>query len=154
MTPLGVALDLRRELLDTSYRTVETGVSLQQQPNDALVDSVESQRELDLRILARQYSLLRQTVRQADEGTPGPAASEDALRELDRQVAALQTDRKETVDSLVTALETAGDTTGEVTLESFDTLEEQLLALSAALEQVDGTGVPADPLGLVTDRSD
>jgi predicted nucleic acid-binding Zn-ribbon protein len=149
MTPLGVALDLQRELLDTGRQTVETSVSLQQRVNRALLDGVESQRELDLRILARQYSLLRRTVRRADEETPGPVTSEDALRALDRRVAALQTDREETVDSLVTALEAAGDTTGEVTLESFDTIEKQALVLSAALEQVDGS---VDPLGLVTDR--
>lgn len=75
-----MALDLQRELLDTGRLTVETGVSLQQQVNTALVDSVESWRELDLRILTQQYSLLWRTVRQTDEGTPDPAASEDALR--------------------------------------------------------------------------
>ena len=152
MSPLGLAVDLQRELLDTGRRTVETGVTLQQSVNRALVDSVESQREFNLRILARQYSLLRRTVRRADEETPGPTASEDALRALDSQVAALQADGEDTVDSLVTALETAGDTTRTVTIESFDSLDEQFLVLSAALEQVDGTDTGTDTPGPVTTR--
>lgn len=64
----------------------------------------------------------------------------------------LQTDREETVDSLVTALEAAGDTTEENTLNSFDTLEEQLLALSVSLEQGDRADTNVESLGPVTDR--
>jgi hypothetical protein len=52
----------------------------------------------------------------------------------------------------VTALEVAGDTTGEMLLEPFDTRKEQLLALSAAFEQVGGTDTNAEPPCLVTDR--
>jgi hypothetical protein len=64
----------------------------------------------------------------------------------------LQTDREETVDSLVTTLEAAGDTTEEKTLNSFDTLEEQLLALSVSLEQGDRADTNVESLGPVTDR--
>lgn len=144
-----MALDLQRELLDTGCLTVETGVSLQQQVNTALVDSVESWRELDLRILTQQYSLLWRTVRQTDDPRPG------SLRGRAEDLTAgspLQTDREETVDSLVTALEAAGDTTEENTLNSFDTLEEQLLALSVSLEQGDRADTNVESLGPVTDR--
>ena len=50
----------------------------------------------------------------------------------------------------MTALEVAGDTTGELLLEPLDTRKEQLLGLSAAFDQVGGTDTTAQPPCRVT----
>lgn len=137
MTPFAVAFDIQRDLLETGRQTVETGVDFQQELTESLVDGIESQREAQRRILGLQYVTLRRTLRRTDEETPGPAAAEEVLRDIDHQIADLQADQEEAFDTLIDTLEETGDALEEATMDSLDTVEEQLSALSVALEQLE-----------------
>jgi hypothetical protein len=149
MTPLGVALAAQRDLLAAGQETLETAVDFRRVATRSLLDGIESQREAQRRILGLQYVTLRRTIRRTDEETPGPAATEEILRDLDRQLADLQADQEAAIDTLVSTIEGTDDTVETLTLDSLDsldTLEEQLVGVESLLEELDPpeSGTPDD----------
>lgn len=137
MTPFGVALELQRELVDTGRQAAETGVDIQDALARSVVDSIESQREAQQRILGVQYMTLRRTIRRTDEELPGSTTTDDLLRDFDGQLANLQADQDEAIDTLVDTLEVTSDAVEGLALGSLGTAEEQLEALEATLEQLE-----------------
>jgi hypothetical protein len=137
MSPFGLALDIQRDLLDTGRQSVEAGVELQRALTGTVLDGIESQREAQRRILGLQYVTVRRTIRRTDEETPGPMVTAALLRNLDEQLADLQADRDEAVDTLLDALEETSNTLEEGALDSVDTAEEQLAILTHTLAQLD-----------------
>jgi DNA anti-recombination protein RmuC len=137
MTPFGLALDIQRDLLDTGRQSIETSVQLQQELSVSVLEGIESQRDLQRRVLGLQYGTLRRAVRRADEETPGPTTTEEFLRSLDSQLADLQNDQQEAFDRLIETLDETSDALETLTRDSADTADEQLAALTHALEQLD-----------------
>jgi methyl-accepting chemotaxis protein len=143
-TPVTTAFEFQRRTIEQSQKAVKQSLAFQQNVNQAVVDSLDSQESAQRRGVELTQTLFHSYLDAVEAAVPGVEGSVEELRAtVDEQVEFLLENHEEAFDAVESELAEGLDAYDELSEDYVAALDEQVDLLVEAHEELEGQSVEA-----------
>ncbi|QIO21412.1 hypothetical protein [Haloarcula sp. JP-L23] len=141
-TPVTTAFEMQRASIEQSQKALEQTVSFQQNINEAVIGSLDTQESAQRRGVELSKTVFHSYLDAVESTVPGAAGTVDEIRQaVDEQYDFLLENHAEVFDNIESELVEGVDSYDELTADYVDAVDEQVKLLVEAHEELESQSV-------------